>query len=117
MNLTELVRALDEAGVRLSLRLVVDAPAGALDGRLRGGIAEHRARLIERLGREASWTELERGRWGPALDAAAAPPRPPPRVGPREPGDDDHEPNPAERLREFNRRIGRPDPPELDRET
>jgi hypothetical protein len=67
MTLPEVIAALDDRGVKLSLRLVVDAPRGAMTDELRHALAEHKASLLARLGRAAEWEYLSTLRWGPAL--------------------------------------------------
>lgn len=109
MNLAELVDALEAAGATLEVKLRVQAPPGALDATLRAAVAEYRPHLLERLGREALWARLEGQRWGTALRPQGAGPAPPPRAGPREPGDDDDRETDAGWLREFDRLIGRAD--------
>lgn len=89
MNLPTLFETLEARGVGLSLRLVVDAPAGALDDKIRAALAEQKPHILARLGREAEWAELSRQRWGPGHEPSGSPL--PPRTGPREPGDDDHD--------------------------
>jgi hypothetical protein len=68
MTLPELDAELAASGVRLSLRLVVDAPRGALDETLRTALAELKPMLVHRLAREALWAELADWRWGPRAD-------------------------------------------------
>src|SRR6516165_3448036 len=67
MTLPEVIAALDDRGVKLSLRLVVDAPRGAMTDELRRALAEHKPSLLARLGRAAQWEYLSTLRWGPAL--------------------------------------------------
>ncbi len=67
MTLPELIEALEAQGVVLSLRLVLDAPAGGVDERLRAALVRHKPALLARIGREAEWKELSTKRWGPAL--------------------------------------------------
>jgi len=99
--LPTLMRSLEAKGVRLSLRLVVDAPAGAVDDETRAALAEHKPIILARLGRDALWDSLKDQRWGPAL-------------GP-EPDDGDPLGDPtADWLRELNALVGRPNPPELE---
>jgi hypothetical protein len=73
MNLPELVEALEARGVKLSLRLVVDAPRGTLTDDIKAALAAHKPALSARLGREAQWDELSKQRWGPALHEPEAP--------------------------------------------
>jgi hypothetical protein len=68
MTLPELTTTLEALGVRLSARLVVDAPSGALTPELRDALAVHKALLLERVARELVWEELSLKRWGPAAD-------------------------------------------------
>jgi hypothetical protein len=79
MTLHELMHELDSRGVKLSLRLVVDAPRGKVDDQLRTALATYKPHLLARLGRDAQWEVLAAQRWGPALDE-------------REPVDDDADP-------------------------
>jgi hypothetical protein len=67
MTLAELMHALDDLGVRLSARLVVDAPVGALTPEMRDALSDHRALLLQRVVREMVWSELCTIRWGPAV--------------------------------------------------
>jgi hypothetical protein len=67
MSLPDLIAALESGGVRLSARLVVDAPAGALTPELREALAAYKPLLLEHLAREMVWAELSTWRWGPAL--------------------------------------------------
>src|SRR5512135_3734268 len=66
MTLPELTTALDDLGVRLSARLMVDAPRGALTPELRDALDAHKALLLQRVVREMVWAELSTWRWGPA---------------------------------------------------
>jgi hypothetical protein len=83
------MESLEARSVKLSLRMVVDAPTGVLDDETLAALAEHKPMILARLGREALWAELSTWRWGPALHLENLPPPPPPRIGAREPGDDD----------------------------
>jgi len=67
MTLHELNACLDRLEVKLSLRLVVDAPAGTLTSEVRDALATHKPTLLARLGREAQWEKLSKERWGPAI--------------------------------------------------
>lgn len=67
MTLAELLHALDERGVNLGVRLVVDAPGDAITDDVREALVEHRGSLLARLGKAAEWDELSAQRWGPAL--------------------------------------------------
>lgn len=96
--LPSLLETLEARGVRLSLRLVVDAPAGALDDEARAALAEHRPMILAALGRDALWAELSAWRWGPAVEGAPPGPEEPP-IDPRW-------------LHEFNRLNGRAQPAE-----
>ena len=69
MNLPDLMNALEARGVRLSLRLVVDAPRGAMTDQIKSALVAHKATLVARLGRDAQWQSLAALRWGPAIDA------------------------------------------------
>jgi hypothetical protein len=78
MTLDDLTATLDTLGVRLSARLVVDAPYGVLTPEIKSALSAHKPALLARLaagGDEAdvqsrpSWDELSRWRWGPAIDA------------------------------------------------
>lgn len=68
MTLHDLMHALDARGVKLSLRLVVDAPRGAVTDDLRTALDAHKPHLLARLGRDAQWEILAAQRWGPALN-------------------------------------------------
>src|SRR5262249_33876417 len=61
------VAALEQCGGVLSVRLVVDAPAGALTPAPREALAEHRPDLLVRLAREEQWKVLSAERWGDAV--------------------------------------------------
>src|SRR5262245_38619619 len=67
MTLPEVIAALDDRGVKLSLRLVVDAPRGAMTNELLRALIEHKPSRLARLGRAAEWEYLSMLRWGPAL--------------------------------------------------
>jgi hypothetical protein len=49
MNLPDLIAKLDAQDVRLSARLVVDAPAGMLTPELREALSAHKSALLARL--------------------------------------------------------------------
>src|SRR5512135_2439805 len=66
MTLPDLISALGAQGVRLSARLVVDAPSGALTPELRGVLAAHKVPILEKIVREMMWEKLSSQRWGPA---------------------------------------------------
>ncbi len=68
MTLPELMDALEARGVKLSLRLVVDAPRGVMTDQIKTALAVHKPALLARLGREAQWEQLAVQRWGPARD-------------------------------------------------
>jgi hypothetical protein len=78
MTLTELTTALKTMGVRLLVRLVVDAPADAMTPEILAALADHKPLLLNRVlcgdlaGVEKplrfTWDELSRQRWGPAVD-------------------------------------------------
>jgi TubC N-terminal docking domain len=68
MTLPDLVNALEAKGVRLSLRLVVDAPRGVMTDQIKTALAAHKPTLLARLGRDAQWEHLAAQRWGPARD-------------------------------------------------
>jgi hypothetical protein len=79
MTLPELQSCLDSLGAKLSLRLVVDAPAGVITAELRDALATHKGDLLRRL--------VEPGSAG--LPEAAVPAAPVPAVevpGPAVPG-------------------------------
>ncbi len=92
MNATEWLDHLEGLGTRLSLRLVVDAPRGVLDGQTREALAEHKPALMVSLARRAEWGVLSCQRWGPAvgdptpgIDRAASTGSPPPIVSGSDP--------------------------------
>jgi hypothetical protein len=85
MTLDDLAATLAELGVNLSLRLVADAPPGALTPELKAALKAHKPALVARLASAdvrddpkpsapsqakgaISWDELARGRFGPTLD-------------------------------------------------
>jgi hypothetical protein len=72
MTLPELQSCLDHLGVNLSVRLVVDAPAGAMTPEVKEALATHKPTLLAllALGLPAvhpDWDRLSRERWGPAV--------------------------------------------------
>lgn len=67
MNLPELLADLESRGVKLSVRLVVDAPNGALTAEHKAALAEYKSPLLVTLAKEHQWNELAPQRWGPAL--------------------------------------------------
>lgn len=71
MTLDTLFTQLDAAGAKLSLRVVVDAPAGSVSDEAKAALAEHKPLVLMRLAREAQWASLSRERWGPPDDAPA----------------------------------------------
>jgi len=75
MTLPELMDALEARGVKLSLRLVVDAPRGVMTDQIKAALAAHKPTLLARLGRDAQWEHLASQRWGPALNDQPEPPR------------------------------------------
>lgn len=68
MTLPELSSRLDELGILLSVRLVVDAPRGVLTPEMIDDLRSHKPLLLVRLSREAQWETLRHRRWGPARD-------------------------------------------------
>jgi hypothetical protein len=78
MTLPELDALLSSAGIRLSLRLVVDAPRGVLTEEIKAALAAHKARLVSRLAAADAhgagrpplyiWEELSAWRWGGSTD-------------------------------------------------
>ncbi len=64
MTLHDLIAILDERGVKLGARLVVDAPENAITDDVREALAEHRGSLLARLGKAAEWETLAGQRWG-----------------------------------------------------
>ena len=68
MTLAELLETLNAQDVRLSLRLVANAPDGVITTELRTALTDHKPSLLARLGREALWADLRSERWGPAID-------------------------------------------------
>src|SRR5438094_489955 len=68
MTLADLLVALNARGIKLTLRLVVDAPRGVMTQELRNALAAYRPSLLARLGREAEWEYLAALRWGPARE-------------------------------------------------
>ena len=73
MTLPELMDALGARGVKLSLRLVVDAPSGVMTDDLKAALAAHKPSLLAALGREAQWDALSQERWGPANPISRCP--------------------------------------------
>jgi hypothetical protein len=72
MTLHELTHELDARGVKLSLRLAIDAPRGAVTVDLLAALAAYMPHLLARLGRDAQWEILAALRWGPALNEPEA---------------------------------------------
>ena len=64
MTLPELVETLKVRGVKLSLRLVVDAPRGVMTDEIKAALVAHRGALLARLGRDAQWEQLAAQRLG-----------------------------------------------------
>jgi hypothetical protein len=82
MTLPELMDALEARGVKLSLRLVVDAPRGVMTDQIKTALVAHKPALVAhkpallaRLGRDAQWEHLAAQRWGPALNDQPEAPR------------------------------------------
>jgi hypothetical protein len=73
MTLPELLARMDALDVRPSLRLVIDAPSGALTSEMRGDFKTHKPMLFVRLAREAQWQTLREQRWGLALTDGGEP--------------------------------------------
>lgn len=67
MTLADLVTAVEASGIRLSLRLVVDAPAGIVGPEIRDALRQHKPHLLVRLASEAQWQASRATRWGPAV--------------------------------------------------
>jgi hypothetical protein len=68
--LSELESTLTDLGIRLSARLVVDAPLGALTPDLVDALAAHKPALLARLAEAQGsdrprWADLSRWRWSP----------------------------------------------------
>ncbi len=68
MTPADLVHRLSEQDIKLSLRLVVDAPKGANLEEIQATLKAHKSALVHHLAREALWAELAQQRWGPALE-------------------------------------------------
>ena len=62
------VEALEARGVKLSLRMVVDAPREVMTDPIKAALTAHKPHLLARLGRDAQWEQLAAQRWGPALN-------------------------------------------------
>jgi hypothetical protein len=61
MTTSDLTALLAERGIRLSLRLVVDAPRGALTEEIRAALVEHKPALIHHVAFDlAAWIEHSR---------------------------------------------------------
>jgi hypothetical protein len=69
VTLTDLITTLDALDVRLSARLVVDAPAGALSPELRDALAGYKPLLLEQVVREMARPEPPTRREGPEARA------------------------------------------------
>lgn len=59
MTYPELLDAISTHGIKLGLRLVVDAPAGVITDELRAALKEHKPHLLAKLGRDAQWEALQ----------------------------------------------------------
>ncbi len=70
LDLPGLLATLETLGIRLSLRLVVDAPAGTMNPTIRDALAAHKPLLVSKLARDALWEELSTWRWGPGVDSS-----------------------------------------------
>jgi hypothetical protein len=66
MTMRELMHACEAMGVKLGVRLVVDAPRGALGAEHREALQTHRIALLVHFARQEQWVELSTWRWGPA---------------------------------------------------
>jgi hypothetical protein len=76
MTLPELQTCLERLGVKLSLRLVVDAPAGVMTPEVKHALATHKPALLAMLAVGSppvrpDWDRLSRERWGPAVGDSA----------------------------------------------
>ena len=58
MTLHELMHELSNRDIRLSVRLVADAPKGGITDGLREALAAHKPHLLARLGRDLQWEAL-----------------------------------------------------------
>jgi hypothetical protein len=72
VTLPELQSCLERLGVKLSLRLVVDAPAGAMTPEVKEALATHKPSLLVLLTSGSptvrpDWERLSKERWGPAI--------------------------------------------------
>ena len=67
-TLPELMETLEGQGVKLSLRLRVDAPKGVMTDQLMADLNTCKPLLLARLGKEAEWKYLSAQRSGPALN-------------------------------------------------
>src|SRR5947208_300012 len=67
MSLPNMLATLDTLGINLSVRLVVDAPAGVVTPEIRDALSAYKVLLLERVVREMRWAELSLLRWGPAV--------------------------------------------------
>jgi hypothetical protein len=65
VTLPDLAATLDDLGVRLSVRLVVDAPRGVLSEEIKTALSAHKVLVLQRVVRELVWAELSTCRWGP----------------------------------------------------
>jgi hypothetical protein len=73
MTPTDLCCLLAERDIKLSIRLVVDAPAGAVTEELRAALVEQKPALVHHLAREALWAHLSTWRWGEPTDEKEPP--------------------------------------------
>lgn len=63
MSLPELAGILAERGIKLSLRLVIDAPSGAITTDVGDALEEHKTRIMAALANERRWSDLKVQRW------------------------------------------------------
>ncbi|MGE3819863.1 MAG: hypothetical protein AB7I30_10525 [Isosphaeraceae bacterium] len=66
MTLPELLACTEALGIRLEVRLRVDATEGAITPAIRQALVTFRTPLLRHLARETEWEELRVQRWGGA---------------------------------------------------
>lgn len=71
MTLPELLACADALGIRLDLRLVVDAPEQTLTPAVREGLAMYKIPLMVKMARDRQWEVLRVQRWGDPADESA----------------------------------------------
>jgi hypothetical protein len=69
MTLADLLTGLESVGIRLRVRLVVEAPLGVVTPQFRAAIEKHKPLLMYRLAQQGACEELATWRWAGAQAA------------------------------------------------